>query len=307
MAHKVNISKVDKSIQEAAAKQASFKGDAPSIKWFKMSGDKAVLRIMPPWTDEGPFEGQFWRVVHQHWHVTEELKAPILCPKTTPYIGGDCVICDYVAKLRESNDPALLELAKDIRDKQAYLFTVVDVLDPEYTVKDVSEFKKKYPDKKETPFSAGDAKLQVYAAPFAVYNSIINLFQTGFDLVDLTAGHNITITRSAKGGKKMNVTYNVMPNPKATKSNVPEDHPLIDLTKAGIVLTEDKMKELLASGVGSDDVVGALSAPKPSKALTNGNTKKAKVEVDDDSDEELALSDGDEEDLEAQLLRELND
>jgi hypothetical protein len=305
MAYKVNVNKVEKSVQDAAIKQASFR-DGPSLKWYKMASDKATLRIMPPWTNEGPFEGQFWRVIHQHWNVTEEMKAPIICPKTTPYLGGDCVICDYVAKLRETNDPAALELAKDIRDKQAYLFTVVDVLDPEYTVKDVSEFKKKYPDKKEIPFSAGEPKLQVYAAPFGVFNSIINLYQTGFDLVDLDAGHNIVLTKTAKGGKKMNVQYNVMPIPKPSKSNVPSDHPLIDLTKAGVVLTEEKMLAYLETGVGAEGMLDCLPTSN-TKSLPAGNTSKSpKVDDNEDDDnEELAYDDS--RSLEEDMLSELGD
>jgi hypothetical protein len=285
-----------------------------------MATNKARLRIMPPWTEEGDFEGQFWRVVHQHWGVSDTLKAPLLCPKTTPFMEGDCPVCDFVDELRTQNDAESKELVKSIRDKQSYLFTVVDVDDPEYTAKDVANFKKDFPDKKPS-FSAGDPKLQVFAAPFTVYSQIISLFQQGFELVDLRAGHDIVVTKQKKGGGQEFVSYTVNPTPKATDSNVPNDHPLIDLSKCGMVLQISKVKELLTNGIAADYMAGReLPSGAVTKVLDSGEKRLAKarasaskavkeVLADDDlDDEDLALGeDSDVDDLEKSMMQGLDD
>lgn len=318
----VDLSKLNKAVSEAEARTNSFKGDVPSIKWYKMAGTKARLRIMPPWTDEGDFKGQFWRVVHQHWGITDTLKAPIMCPKTTPFMEGDCPICDFVDELRAKNDVESKELVKSIRDKASYLFTVVDVDDAEYTAKDVAQFKKDFPDKKPS-FSAGEPKLQVFAAPFTIYTQVLSLFQQGFDLVNLREGHDIVVNKQKKGGGNEFVSYTVNPTPRATDSNVPDNHPLVDLTKAGMIMQPSKVMELLTNGIAGDYEAGkALPSGAAKKVLESGDKRLAKAKAsaskevksalaeDDLDDEELAYgsdSDDDSEDLEKSMLAGMDD
>lgn len=304
MAFKVNLNKVDLAKQQADAKVAGAGKGGGGVKFFKFQGDSATIRIMPPWTDEAPYDGQFWRVVAQHWNVNDEHKAPILCPKNTPHLGGDCPICDFVEELRKDKDnPAAKELANDLRAKQSYLFTVIDTKDKSYTAKDVADWKKERPDR-DVPFEVGDPKLQVYAAPFAVYNSLIALFQAGGDVTDLTAGHDVTVSKQGKG---LQTKYTVTPQLKATKSNVPEDNELLKLESVGAVYDSAKLTELLTDGIGGEyaQLIGDSGKKKSALKAENKVEKKAKpsattpqkVEVpDEDEDEEDVSSDGDDED-----------
>lgn len=301
---KVNLDKIDKAKEAADAKVAGNGKGGGGVKFFKFQGDSATVRIMPPWTDEEPFAGQFWRVVAQHWNVNDEHKAPILCPKNTPHLGGECPICEFVDELRKDKDnPAAKELANDLRAKQSYLFTVVDIKDKIYTAKDVADWKKERPDR-DVPFEVGDPKLQVYAAPFAVYNALIALFKAGGDIVDLQEGHDVTISKQGKG---LQTKYTVTPNLKSTKSNVPEDNELLKLESVGAVYDANKLTELLTDGIGGEyaQLIGgnekkkALKAenkPKKSSAL---NPPKVEVPEDDEEDEDVSSDgDDDEDDLE---------
>ncbi len=306
MAYKTNLDKAKTAKQEIDARNASF-GPKNSVKWYRMEGKKARLRLMPAWTDEGPFALQSWRIVEQHWNVSEDSRGPTLCPKKTPHLGGDCPICDFVDQLRErKDDPEALELAKSIKAKQAYLFTVLDMEDPTYTAKDVREWTKGSPDK-ECPFEDGDAKLQVYAAPYTVYSNVISILEQGEDIFDLEEGHDIVIEKTTKGGDQY-AKYIVTPVMKKTDIShlVSLDHPLVDLAKVGFVNTFDKLTELLAGGVkgafeeGKEEAPKAL--PKASKTVAQ-KTKKAVVEEDD---EELPAAGGDDDEDIADLERRMN-
>lgn len=298
MAFKADLSKVLVA-SDAADQKVAGHGRKSSVKWFKFEGSSINVRIMPPWTDKEPFNGQFWRIVGQHWKVSDEQRGPILCPKTTPGLDGHCPICDFVDELRKDKDnPVAQELVKDIKSKQAYMFTVVDCKDKSYTANDVADFKKAHPDE-DLPFEVGDAKLQVYAAPFTVYNALISTFKNGGDFVDLENGHDVTISRQGSGLK---TKYTVTPNFKPSKSNVPEEHPLVALESVGVVHTAEKLKELLSSGIGGEYLQLAEKNAKKgkAKALPKAAAKEEKeVEVeDDDGEPELGdgIGDGDDED-----------
>jgi hypothetical protein len=302
MAFKTNVAKVEAAAAAADAKAAGQGKGGGGVRFFTFEGSTATLRVMPAWTDQEPFEGQFWRIVHQHWNVTEEFKAPILCPKSTPHLGGPCPICDFVDELRKDKDnPAAKELANDIRAKQSYLFTVIDTKNKTYTAKDVADWKKERPDK-EVPFEVGDPKLQVYAAPFVVYNAIITLWRSGGDIVDLEHGHDLTISKQGSG---LLTKYNVTPNLKPSKSNVEQDNELIKLENVGALYDEAKLRELLTDGIGGEYLsIIAGSANKKKKTLVAENkqtkssaTKPKRVEVEvNDDDEVLVDGDGEDED-----------
>ncbi len=304
---KIDRSKLEKAANAAQIQNSKFAG-GPSTKWFTFKGTSARLRFMPPWTDQEPWDGQFWRVVEQHWHVSEEQKAPLICPKNTPFLGGDCPVCDFVAELKlRTDDTAAQELVKEIRSKTAYLFSVIDLDNPEYTAKDVAEAKAAKPDK-EPSFKVGDPKLQVYAAPFTVYNTVIALFKDGSDIVDLEAGHDINIMRT---GKEKQTKYTITPNLRPTRSAVPLDTVMPDLSKVGMVLSVERMSELLAGGIGGE-YQQILDSGKEAAKLVENTKNKAKPapkkeEVDDTAGEEPVLGglgdDEEDEDLEAQMMK----
>lgn len=337
MAFKVSREKIEQAQAAAAAAQNS--GNFQSVKWLKFDGKEMTLRFMPPWTDEGPNALQFWRIVAQHWHISDSMKGPVVCPKATPGMNGECPICDFVDLLKAEETPEAKELVKEIRAKFTYLFTVIDCNDPEYTKRDLMKFQKEYPDKKEIPFKVGDPKLQVYAAPFSVYNSVMSFFKKGGDVTDLERGHDIIVSKSGSG---INTKYTVTPDLTPTACAIDEDNPLINLDNVGITYTPEKLGALLSEGIGSDyeeilDKVfpaGATKAlPKskkeeePKKLASNNKAKKEeepkkvaskKKQVDEDDDEDEAedvrklyrSSDEDEDnldDLEAGMLADDED
>lgn len=294
----VNIDKIHGAKEANEAKQAQLSGSGSGLKIFKFKGSEAKLRIMPPWVEDDeddpklePYKGQFWREVAQHWNINDDQKAPILCPKKTPYIDGDeCPICDFVEELRSKykNDPAALELAKDVRAKTAYLLTVIDRNDEKYTAKDVATWKKERPDK-DVPFEAGDAKLQVYAAPFTVFNFIINIFAQGGDIVDLDEGRDVFITRTGKGIK---TKYTVVSGFNNTPAGLEPGQELLDLTSMGYQASVGEMRKLLTDGIGGDYAKSLPSAAADSVAS-----------LPDSTDEEE--DDADVDDLEAEMRNEL--
>ena len=106
-------------------------GRASARFWRPENGDNHI-RVMPQWKDD--LDGQFWREVHQHWNVSEDQKGPVLCPKETPDLEGDCPICDLVQALRREakSNPQAKQLANELRAKKTFFLNVVVDKDPVY-------------------------------------------------------------------------------------------------------------------------------------------------------------------------------
>lgn len=258
------------------------RGGGPSMKFWKPENGKNVIRILPPWTDEGAFSGQFYREVHQHWNVTEE-SGPVLCPKKTPEASADkdCPICDFVEQLRaRKNDVEAQQLAKDLRAKVAYLMSIVDMNDPEYTAKDIAEWKKDRPDS-DCPFEVGDVKIQCYAATTTIADQIMNIvIANEMDITDIDAGFNIVVTKM--GNKDpLKTRYSVTPELKKTKAPISSDTKLPDLSKIGKVQSYDDMLKLLGEGPAGS-FKGLLTASTTSSAPQQGDASWA------DSGDDLA-------------------
>ena len=117
-------------------------GGGVGRSWWKPEHGDNRIRIMPGWTTEGDYAGQFWREVAQHWGLSDDHKGPVICPKKTPLMDGECPVCDLVIALKsDKTNTDALEAAKYIRAKIAYFLNVVNLDDPEYTAKDVAEYK----------------------------------------------------------------------------------------------------------------------------------------------------------------------
>jgi len=254
------LNKTAKTVESMLSKG----GNRPFNNFWKPKPNKNQVRVMPEWDAEGEFAGQFWREVHQHWNINE--KGPVLCPKKTPGLEGECPICELIEEMRESRDPAAKAAIKDIRAKVAFMVNVQDLADKVQTSKDVAKFAESNPDK-DVPFKAGDAKIQIYAAPTTVFNGIISAITDGEnDVTDLLSGNNLTVTKIGTG---LTTTYTVSPVIKPSAADVPEDTELPNLENVGVVLPYDKMKSLLAESESAQKLE-ALSSGSSAPALSTG-------------------------------------
>lgn len=290
---------VERAQQAKQATEEKLKrggGSMPSLRWWRPANGKNQIRVMPPWDKDGEFKDQFFREVAQHWNIGDEQKAPVLCPKQTPGLEGDCPICEFVEALKaDKTDVKAQKLAKEFRAKTAYLLNVVSLKDPEYTAEDVAEFKQNQPDK-DCPFEVGDPKVQVYACPLTVFDSIVGLIaSSGKDITRLKDGRNITINKIANKDR-FKTRYEVYPDFDPSEFELPENHELPDLCQVGFKMNYDEMLDLLNSGEGSNHTA---ALPSGAAASLPASSKASKSPEEDDTDE------GDE-DLEAKMRAELD-
>lgn len=289
----IDYDKLRKAQAEAQSRMARG-GSAPSMKYWKPADGENRVRIMPPWTSEGPNADVFWREVHQHWNVNEG-EGPILCPKKTPDLGeADCPICEFVDTLRaKKTDVEAQQLAKDLRAKVAYLMSIVDLKDPVYTAKDLADWKKDRPDN-EPPFAVGDPKVQLYAAGSSIYEQIANIVLANqLDITDREAGHNIIITK-VPNKDKLKTRYTISPDLKKTKAPIPPDYKLPNLDKLGKVLSYDELNKKLADGAGA-----SFSAALPA------TTSNKKYEDADDVNPDWGIGSVEDDDLAAEMRAHL--
>ncbi len=262
---------------------------------------------MPPWTDplgEGKelsaelqvFEGQYWREVAQHWNISDDQRGPVLCPKKTPGLDGDCPICEFVAELKKDKKNAKAkQLAKDARAKTTFLLNIVDESDPVYTAEDVAEWKKNRPDN-DVPFEVGETKIQIYAAPLTVHDTILGIItDTGQDITELEGGQAVIITRFPNKDPKK-TRYQVMPSMKPVGFEPSHVENIPALHQSGFTMTYQEMLDLLQSGVGGDFVA----------ALPEGDDDTAgALPSGDDDDTSVDDVPRDAADLEAQMRANL--
>ena len=114
-----------------------------------------------------------------------------------------CPVCDMAAQFKESDDPALMQTAKDISRTQRFLMNIFDCDDQE-------------------------AGVQPYTAGWTIYNGILEYLANPKwgDILDPSDGHNmdINLTPAAKARSGWN-TYAVSPDPERTDVTemLPED------------------------------------------------------------------------------------
>jgi len=236
--------------------------------------------------------------VWQHWNVGAEKSGPVLCPAKTP--GSEdtnCPICALVEQLKaQKSNPEAQEMVKEFKAKVAYNLSIIDLKDPIYTSKDLTEWKNTRPDT-DAPFEVGDNKIQVYAATSTVYEGLATLVLSNeLDITDLEAGHNITISKSGDG---LNTKYTVTPEIKPTKLPLPEGFKIPDLSKVGrsFQSVQDMIK-VMSEGKAASYVKGVLPANTPSGnagAMPTGTGSAGNpgwtlggTDVKDDDDADLA-------------------
>ena len=175
----VNLGRMLAKVEEQKAKQNR-------TDFWKPSEGKNVIRLMPPWAEEGDSAELFYREVYIHWNVPPgaEDQTFMLCPKKMDL--GRCYVCDQVDELYGSRDPADIELAKEIRSRQRFFSNVIDLND----------------------VGGKDPKVQVWSYGPMIFDDLIGYFcdsEYG-DITDPDEGFNITIERT---GVSRDTSYKV--------------------------------------------------------------------------------------------------
>lgn len=259
----------DKAREALAREEAKGQGFGPrALMWDVKDGDNKI-RVMPPWTAEGPNARQCWREVYQHWVTNAEgNRRPILCPVKTPDAkpGQSCPICQYAEELRSSGDDLDKERYGDLRAKQRFFSNIVDTLDPVYTAEDLKDWKSnEYNKGKECPFEVGETKVQLWSYGQTIFTQLLNLVSDPqADILDFGEGYNIIVTKS---GKKLHTEYKVRPEFKPSsfefKSEKPETEWFPDLDKAGLLQfvelkeLQNAVQELRLQAGGDQPALGA--------------------------------------------------
>jgi gp32 DNA binding protein like len=293
---KADLSKVTEEKARLAAKDAKKPNTFMFVPRFNMKGKKARIRLLPPWTDEGPNALKIFTTLYQHWNVSDSFKAPVTCSKhTTDYdTTGECEICDLVDSLRATKNPEAVELAKNMRAQVSYLYNIIDLDDPKWTQRNFDEYVEKNSredgSEVEVPFKVGDPKIQVFAAKTSIHKCIVDLIEeNNLDITDIVEGNNITITKTGEG---LQTKYQATPEIKPTRAPVTEVNFAPNmLDKVNPPLAAEKVKELMANGVGAaaEEFLALGGGVKPPvKNLLAATKAAAKAQ---DVDEEEALRD----------------
>jgi hypothetical protein len=239
-------------------------GGSGGAKFWRPEAGENKIRIMPAWDEDEKsfFANQFWREVAQHWRVSDDQKGPILCPKVTPGLEGDCPICEFVDELKaDKTNVDGQRLAKDLKAKTAYLLSIVVLKDPVYTAQDVAEFKQSNPER-DCPYEAGQTKVQIYACPVTVMDDIFGLMgSAGADITALADGRELTI-KKIPNKDPMKTRYQVYP---AFQASAFDDSnlKLPALDQVGFQMEYDKMLELLQGGKGGEFSGSSLQGSAP--------------------------------------------
>lgn len=287
MARTTNMDKARQKRKEErekeAARKAMFKKREET--WKPKEGENHI-RVLPPWTSDGPNGDQFWREVYTHFGVTD-FEAPdadsamrMACPKETPGaaelqgLEADskmvCPICEAVAKLRQSQDPADIEMAKNSRAKTQIMSNIIDLDDPVWTQENINEKKAKNVSAEHLP-KLGDPKVQVFTYGITIMNQILDFFQDGVDLTNLSEGRDLTLTREGTG---IQTKYRTRPSMTASPAPITDaqlDEHLEDLDELAPFFTMEQMEASLSGATRQE--VYAL-ARKETEELEEGESSE---------------------------------
>lgn len=196
----VDISKMKNRLQEEERRETAR--DRPSFRYWTPAVGKNVIRLLPPWTDEGPSSGDFYREFFVHWSDDANNVQSFTCPEKTPNVenGGNCSICAYVAALRATKNLADSELAGKLAARQRFNSNIVDLQDPVYTKKEVDEWNDRNSESgRECSFEIGDTKVQLFSYGPMIFKDLLSIFSQGIDITHPQKGYNLHIRRDGKG------------------------------------------------------------------------------------------------------------
>jgi len=261
----VNLGKY-KEKNEEAQRAAAARGTGGYNFWSPDDGTSNI-RLMPPWSDGGE---EFEREVWMHWNVGKgATQMTFVCPVKTPNVvgsTGECPICNHVANLRATDDPADEEIAEKIRAKPRYYTNIIDNEDPVFVQADVDNWKTRQKDKStQCPFSVGDTKIQVFNFGPMIYEKLLKMFsELQMDLTDMVDGYDVLITKS---GKDMGTKYDAMVKPPAKPVKIIGTLRLADLDNfAKLKTPEEFQSALTGQPVAGAALPPAASAPPPAAA-----------------------------------------
>jgi hypothetical protein len=283
MALKTDIDKAQKKREEEKKRQEAFKRFGRPVPWWKCKPGTNKVRILPPWTGEGPNAFQFWCERWIHFSVMaieapdEQNQFSVVCPKHTPGAGDilgygaeesiPCPVCEHVASLRASSDPTDSELAKSIRAKMRVYYNIIDLADPIWTDDAIEEIKQRGCPEDKLP-TAGEPKVQVYSSGPTVMQMILDYYADNIDIADLETGHNMVIEREGKG---INTDYRVRPDLKASKAPITDEEwerEMWNLDEVMPFLTGEQM-DMILGGSSREEVFKLGTATRP--ALPEGD------------------------------------
>lgn len=215
----LDFSKINKKIQDERDREKALStGFGPKVLWWKPRAGENAIRVTPPWTEEGANAGMPFREVYRHWGVaeggfTEEGGLSFTCPVRTPDgPGGTCEVCDFVAQLKASGNPADNEVAKNLVAKRRLYSNIVDLSDDVYTAEDMSEWEQYAREGDECHFAVGDTKVQVFSYGTTIYKLLLDFLQDGIDLGDFNEPVELKLVRDGKG---LSTNYRLRLNPRS--------------------------------------------------------------------------------------------
>jgi len=205
-------------IKALKAKQAELQRRTEGGPFWYPSDGNSQIRILPPVGNMDSFyvEGGV------HYGVDD---IPIVCPKPS---GGECPICDHVAKLFATKTIENVQLAKKIRMKPRFYMNVID-----------RDNESKGP--------------QIFPAGITVFKTVLEYFTDPDygDMTDETDGRDVVITKSGTG---LDTEYGVRPRVKS--STIPKGamKKAVDLTQCPDIQpkSSDEIEEALAMAKKKD-------------------------------------------------------
>lgn len=200
----VDINKV----QERVAAEKPKKGSSnPSVFFTPQTGTQHTLRIMPPWTDEGPNAWMPYRVFWQHWDSGPGGKGRIACPNKMSNGKERCAVCEQREALKETGSAADEEQAQKLRPSRRFFYQVIDRDDPVWTLSDdrVSD----------NPELVGKPKIKFMSLGYMAHKKIVDLFASAEygDICDPVTGVDINMTRTGTGRE---TEYSIIPKRNST-------------------------------------------------------------------------------------------
>ncbi len=247
------------------------------IVYMKIFNKKLYrVRILPGWTDKGPYACRPYIRVWQHWNL-QNAKFPINCPHHMSDGIEPCYICDQVKMLRQTGDEKDKELAGKIKAQRSFLYQVIDRADPMW--KDDDEKIEGNEDLIDRP------KVKILSLRITAHRqitSIISVSMTG-DITDPSTGRDIEIQRTGKKGSTKTSTIPA-PNPSyifEKQPAVPDEELMMDLEEMIIPLdkhpyfqpssylqtraamTGEKVTDLQKAQIGPPQPQAQLNPPQP--------------------------------------------
>jgi len=194
---KVNTEKT----KEQKTTDAPIKGSrTPAVFLTPKNGITYRIRILPPWTAEGPNAELPYKKVHQHWDLTGGKRAN--CPAQLRE--DKCFVCEQREQLAETGHPDDASRSKKLKPNRRFVYQVIDRDDPVFKATD-----KEVQEKQEL---IGEAKIKFLSIGWMAHEKMLDLFASAHwgDVTDPFEGYDLEMSRTGEG---LNTTYSFLPIP----------------------------------------------------------------------------------------------